>query len=61
MAQTLGRTSNLVFRTDPALIAGIELHASGMFVRNSWQADLERIAGELHRDERHGADVELLV
>ena len=57
MCQVLGRTSTLVFRTDPALIAGVELHTPGMLVRNSWQADLERIAGELHQDEQHVARI----
>lgn len=61
MSQALGRTSTLVFRTDPALIAGVELHTSGILVRNSWQADLERIAGELRRDEQHVASSEQLV
>jgi F-type H+-transporting ATPase subunit b len=61
MCQALGRTSTLVFRTDPALIAGVELHTPGMLVRNSWQADLERIAGELQQDEQHVAPSEQLV
>jgi F-type H+-transporting ATPase subunit b len=61
MCQVLGRTSTLVFRTDPALIAGVELHTSGILVRNSWQADLEHIAGELHQDEQHVAPSEQLV
>ncbi len=29
-----------VFRTDPALIAGIELHSRNTIVRNSWRKDL---------------------
>lgn len=33
----------LTFRTDPALIAGIELHGSHVTLRNSWRADLDRI------------------
>ena len=39
------------FRTDPALIAGIELHGRNSIVRNSWHADLDRIREELGRDE----------
>jgi len=39
------------FRTDPALIAGIELHSRNTIVRNSWRADLGRIREELSRDE----------
>jgi len=37
----------LVFRSDPAVIAGIELHSPNMIVRNSWRADLDRIRKEL--------------
>jgi F-type H+-transporting ATPase subunit b len=37
----------LVFRTDPAVIAGIELHSRSTIVRNSWRADLDRIREEL--------------
>jgi F-type H+-transporting ATPase subunit b len=39
------------FCTDPALIAGIELHSRNVIVSNSWQADLECIRKELGRDE----------
>ena len=39
------------FRTDPALIAGIELHSRNTIVRNSWRADLDRIREELARDK----------
>ncbi len=39
------------FRTDPALLAGIELHSRNTIVRNSWRADLDRIREELGRDE----------
>jgi F-type H+-transporting ATPase subunit b len=38
------------FRTDPALIAGIELRSPNTIVRNSWRADLDRIHKELDRD-----------
>ncbi len=38
------------FRTDPALIAGIELRSPNTIVRNSWGADLDRIRKELDRD-----------
>ncbi|MGP0092714.1 MAG: F0F1 ATP synthase subunit delta [Xanthobacteraceae bacterium] len=44
------------FRADPSLIAGIELHSRNTIVRNSWRADLDRIRGELSRDEHtHGS------
>lgn len=35
------------FRTDPGLIAGIELRGRHLVMRNSWRADLERIREEL--------------
>lgn len=43
----LGGTPAVTFRTDPALIAGFEIHSPLFVLRNSWQADLERIAAEL--------------
>ena len=44
-----GSEPSLEVRTDPALIAGIELHGPGTIVRNSWRADLNRIREELER------------
>jgi F-type H+-transporting ATPase subunit b len=61
MIGPLGGKTNLVFRTEPALIAGAELHAPGMLIRDSWQADLERIGKELNQEERHDAGSEHLV
>jgi F-type H+-transporting ATPase subunit b len=51
----MGHAANLVFRTEPALIAGVELRADRLVIRNNWQADLERIAVELDRDEPNAA------
>jgi F-type H+-transporting ATPase subunit b len=48
----LGSEPPCEFRTDPALIAGIELHGRNTIVRNSWQGDLDRIRQELDRDKR---------
>ena len=39
------------FRTDPTLIAGIELHSRNAILCNSWRADLDRIRTELSRDQ----------
>lgn len=39
------------FRTDPAVLAGIELHGRDAIVRNSWRGDLDRIRQELNRDK----------
>lgn len=38
------------FRSDPAIIAGIELNGQNAIIRNSWRADLDRIRQELSRD-----------
>lgn len=43
----------LEFRSDPALIAGIEVHARNTIIRNSWQADLARIREELLHEHNH--------
>ena len=58
--KVFGAAPKLAFRTDPALIAGVELHTEQMLIRNNWQADLERIANELRQDEQHVAGPEHL-
>jgi F-type H+-transporting ATPase subunit b len=40
------------FRTDPALIAGLELHSQHLTVTNSWRADLSKVLGDLTHDRR---------
>jgi F-type H+-transporting ATPase subunit b len=47
--EVLGGEPALVFRSDPAVIAGIELHSRHAVVRNSWRNDLEHIREELKR------------
>jgi F-type H+-transporting ATPase subunit b len=49
--EALGGEPALVFRSDPAVIAGIELHSRHAVVRNSWRNDLEHIREELKRGE----------
>lgn len=51
LAQALGSNSALVFRSDPAVIAGIELNSRHAVMRNSWRGDLDRIREELSRDD----------
>ena len=51
----LGRTPELTFSTDPALIAGIELVTPEIVIRNTWRADLDRIARALHDAADHDA------
>jgi len=46
IAEALGKRG-FAFRSDPAVIAGIELHSRHAVIRNSWQGDLERIRREL--------------
>jgi F-type H+-transporting ATPase subunit b len=45
--KALGDDPPIVFRSDPALIAGLELHGPQLLVNNSWRADLERILAGL--------------
>jgi len=51
LEKALGSQPSFAFRTDPALIAGIELHSRSTIVRNSWRGDLDRIRQELDRQE----------
>jgi F-type H+-transporting ATPase subunit b len=47
LSAALGEPAKLSFRTDPALIAGHELHSPHFTLRNSWAADLDRVAAAL--------------
>ena len=47
IANALGAHAALTFRTDPALITGHELHSPHFSLRNSWRADLAKIADAL--------------
>jgi F-type H+-transporting ATPase subunit b len=51
LIEAFGRKPPLVFRSDPAVIAGIELHTRHSVIRNSWRGDLDRIREELNRDD----------
>jgi F-type H+-transporting ATPase subunit b len=54
VTQALGVEAPIVCRSDPALIAGIEIYGRGAIIRNNWRADLERIGEQLRRgDERN--------
>lgn len=61
LARHLSRPGPPRFRTDPALLAGLELHAEHAVLRHSWQAELERVAQELAeqlaKDETDGPPV----
>ena len=53
LTRTLGASPRIAFRTDPALLAGVELAAPSVLIRNSWRADLDRIARSLHEAAEH--------
>ncbi|MBK5928721.1 F0F1 ATP synthase subunit delta [Rhodobaculum claviforme] len=57
LSAALGAPVTPGFRTDPALIAGHELHSPHFSLRNSWAADLERIAAALRADPDGNAGV----
>ena len=51
VAAAFGTAPTITFKTEPALIAGLELHGPHLSVANSWRADLERIEAELTRGQ----------
>lgn len=50
LKQAFGAELPFTFRSDPDVLAGIELHGHNVILRNSWRADLERIRQELSRE-----------
>jgi len=52
LKQVFGREVPMAFRSDPAIINGIELVGQNAVVRNSWRSDLDRIRHELNRDRQ---------
>ena len=55
LAHALGVSPQLEIRVDPALLGGIELVGPHTLIRNSWRADLERLAGELAAEHADAA------
>lgn len=53
LTQALAAPPRISFRTDPTLLAGIELAAPSLLIRNSWRADLDRITQSLHEAAAH--------
>lgn len=51
LKKAFGLDPPFAFRSDPAVVAGIELKGQNAIIRNSWRADLERIRQELNRDQ----------
>lgn len=54
LRDVLGADVAVQFRSDPAVIAGIELHGRNTIVRNSWRADLDGIREELKGGQQPG-------
>jgi F-type H+-transporting ATPase subunit b len=52
IAAALGAGPSFNFRTDPDLIAGLDLRTPHFSLSNSWRADLAQILAELNHDER---------
>ena len=52
LAEALGRAVALQFVTDASLIAGLELHTPHAVIRNTFRADLDRIAERIATDDR---------
>ncbi len=52
IGEAFGAHPQIAFKTDPALIAGLELHGPHFAVSNSWRADLTKILAELGHDGR---------
>ncbi|HEY8031356.1 MAG TPA: ATPase [Methylocella sp.] len=52
IGEAFGARPQIVFKTDPALIAGLELHGPHLDVNNSWRADLTQILADLTHDNR---------
>jgi F-type H+-transporting ATPase subunit b len=48
----LGYQPQIAYSTDPALIAGLELHAPHLAISNSWRADLGGILESLDHDQQ---------
>jgi F-type H+-transporting ATPase subunit b len=51
IGQAFGAQPQISFRSDPALIAGLELHGAHFEVSNSWRADLSKILADLAHDQ----------
>jgi F-type H+-transporting ATPase subunit b len=48
LEKAFGAELPFTFRSDPAVIAGIELNGPNAIIRNSWRTDLDRIRQELN-------------
>lgn len=53
IGKAFGTRPAIIFKVDPALIAGLELHGEHFTVANSWRADLNTILADLTHATRH--------
>ena len=53
IAEAFGAETRITFKTDPSLIAGLELSGPHLVVSNSWRADLARILADIAHDDEH--------
>jgi F-type H+-transporting ATPase subunit b len=53
IGEAFGSHPSITFTSDPALIAGLELHGPHLAVSNSWRADLGHILEGIAREDRH--------
>lgn len=49
--EAFGAQPQIAFKTDPTLIAGLELTGPNVIVSNSWRADLNRILADVSHDK----------
>jgi F-type H+-transporting ATPase subunit b len=52
IGEAFGANPQIDFKTDPALIAGMELHGPHLVINNSWRADLTKILTDLTHDKQ---------
>jgi F-type H+-transporting ATPase subunit b len=52
IGEAFGAHPVIAFKTDPGLIAGLELHGPHLLVSNSWRADLSQILVDLGHGNR---------
>jgi len=52
ISTAFGAKPKITFKSDPALIAGLELRGPTLVVSNSWRADLTHILADLAHDRR---------
>jgi F-type H+-transporting ATPase subunit b len=53
IGSAFGYQPQIAYSADPALIAGLELHAPHLAASNSWRADLAGILESLSHDQQH--------